>query len=657
MAQRALKRLPAEFPLPRDVRAAIERVSELPPPNFYERICALSTRLFGLRDARLSEETLNELKDAGLRVMPNEFMAGMLLVSLLPITASVIAWASLIALGEDLIGLLYLPILGAVLSGLCNLAFQLYPSSVAASRRNEAQAQAINTIMLLSFALHHRPDLRGAVIHAADAGQGKLAEDLQRGLLELDEHRRYETVRHLLTVLAHEWGRLDENVRQAIFDLLRSSGAKDEAARLADVAKAPQRVLEGAEEQLGKRLGGVVLPTLMFLVFGSLAIVGLVGLSPVFGMIGLQFIDLKFFAMISASLVAGFLAATFVLERRRPAVLPPPELPEDDPRLPQRGKVRFLGRLLPFWFPPLLAFGALAWPGVLYLADITEGALGLLATGFSTFWLIWAAAAAIAAYAHLSSSPLRRLREEERRKLIDWGTALNTIGSRAIDGKPMIQAMREASELMAGSPLAPQLEELSATMSRYGIDMHQALFERGLAKRIYSSLVTSFLGVISHIRRGSELAAGRACMLAADFLAALRRLEERFRARIDEAMGNLWLVAIVLIPVVSAMSVWIMEFMSGVSFTLAEQARLAGLSFVPFLFGALEAKELALLRLVMGLTSIALALVLARYIATIRAGRDRAEFLGMASRSVIMATIVFTGASALLTFLKMGGGV
>ena len=657
MASRDLKPLPPEFPLPRDVREAIERISKPRALSFYERLCRFAARIFGIKEAKLTAGTLHELKDADLRVRPNEYVAGMVLVTLLPALAGTSAWLGLVALGGDFLGLVYFPIFGFILGGLCNLAFQLYPSSAAASRRNDAQAQAINTVMLLSFALHHRPDLRGAAVYAADASEGKLADDLQRGLLELDEHRRYETVRHLFTVLAHEWGRLDENTRQAIFDLLRSSGAREEAARLADIAKAPQRVLEGSEEQLGRRLSGVVTPTLAFLVFGSVAIVGLVGLSPVFGMIGMQFIDLNFFVLVSALVVVGFLAVTLVLERRRPVVLPPPEVPMEDPRLPPPGKTRLFGKLVPAWFPPVLVFGALAWPGLLYLAGFTGGAIGAVALSLSTLWLVWAVAAAIAVYAYLGSSQLKRLREEERRKLADWGTALNTIGSRTLDGKPMGHALREASELMAGSPLASQLDELSDTMDRYGIDMHRALFERGLARRIYSPLVTSFMGIISRIRRGSEAAAGRACMMAADFLAALRRLESRFRERIDEALGNLWLVAILLIPVVCAMSVWVMEFMSGVSFTLEAQAAAAGLSYIPFLFGALDVRELALLKLVMGLTSVALALVLARHIATIRAGRDKAEFLSTLSRSVLMATLVFTATSALLNLLKVGGGV
>ncbi len=293
---------------------------------------------------------------------------------------------------------------------------------------------------------------------------------------------------------------------------------------------------------------------------------------------------------------------------------------------------------------------------MLYLLGFKTGFIGVVTMSFTTLWLVWATAGAIAVHGYLYSSRRAKLREEERRKLADWGNALNTMGSRMLDGKPVAQAMNEAAELMAGSPLAEQLKGTSATMERYGVDMYQALFERGAGKRIYNPLIRSFLGVISRIRRDSEAAAGRACMMAAEFLRTLHRVERRFRERVDEAMGNLWLVAVVLIPVVCAMSVWVMDFMSGMKFTIAAQTAAAGVTGMPFLLGAMEVGELALLRLVMGLTAVALGAIVARYIANIRAGSDRVELWSAVSKSVLVSAIIFTATTFLLTMITVGGG-
>lgn len=656
MVEKTLKPLPERFPIPSDVRSVLERIAGTRKRNLYERFCGAGGKLFGglTKSTKISEQTIRDLRDAGLAVRSDEWVAGMVLAVFVPIFPTFLLWLVLVLTGGDLIGLLYLPLLGALLGGLSLLVFQSYPSALAASRKGEAQSRAISTVMLLSFLLHHRPDLRGAVVHAADASEGRLAEDLQKGLLELDERRRYETVRHLLTVIANQWGEIDDSTRQAIFDLLRSTGAREEAARLADIAKAPERVLEGSEEQLTRRLNNLVMPTLAFLTFSSLAIIGVVGLSPVFGVIGKQLMDLKFFVLMSVALVLAFTVFTLYMGKRRPVTIHLPEIPADDPHLPPPGKVRVFGRLIPAWLPPLLVFIALAWPGVLYMLGATSGPLEVVVLSFTTLWFVWATAGAIAVHAYLYSSKRGKLREEERRKLNDWGNALNTMGSRMLDGKPVAQAMNEAAELMAGSPLVEQLKATSTAMERYGVDMHQALFERGAGKRIYNPLIRSFLGVISRIRRDSEAAAGRACMMAAEFLRTLHSVERRFRERIDEAVGNLWLVAVVLIPVVCAMSVWVMDFMSKMTEGIISQMQASGVTGMPLIFAAMSLKDLALFRLLMGLTAVALGAIVARYIASIRAGDDRVELWSTVSKSVLASAAIFTVTSFLLTMITTG---
>ncbi|MGQ9788042.1 MAG: hypothetical protein ACUVQM_01815 [Candidatus Hadarchaeaceae archaeon] len=656
MAEKDL-RLPKRFPVPSDVREALQGILEPRKNGLYEKFCFVAGSIFGLftKNSKLSQKNLRNLKEAGLRVEPRDWAAGLILSLVIPVISSVLIWLLVIFFGGEIISTLYLPIAGLLIGGIFMLAFQNYPASSAAQRRADAQGKAIRTVMLLSFALYHRPDIRGATVQAADMSEGKLAEDLQRGLLELDERRRYETVRQLLTVVANDWGEIDDSVRQAIFDILRSTGAKDESARLTDIAKAPERVLEGVEEQLTNRLNSLVMPTLAFLTFSSLAIISAVGLSPIFGVIGLNFVDLKFFTAIALALVIAFLAFTQFMAGHRPATIQIPTSYEGDIRLPPPGKFFVFGKKVPSFIIPIIVFVAVAWPGALYLIGETSGPLGFIVFSFSTFWFVWAAAGAIVVYASLYVSGRSKIRDEERQKLVDWGNALNTIGSRMLDGKPMPQAMNETANLMSGSLLAYELKEVGMRMERYGLNLNEALFEKRPSNRS-NPLIRSFLEMISRIRRDSEAAAGRACMMAAEFLRTLHRVERRFRERIDEAMGNLWLVASMLIPVVCSMSVWVMDFMSGMKFSMAAQAATAGVTGIPFLIGAMGAVEIALLRLVMGITAVALSFIIARYIANIRAPGDGVELWSSVAKSSFVSATIFTVTSFLLTLITFGGG-
>ena len=95
--------------------------------------------------------------------------------------------------------------------------------------------------------------------------------------------------------------------------------------------------------------------------------------------------------------------------------------------------------------------------------------------------------------------------------------------------------------------------------------------------------------------------------------------------------------------------------MSEISLTVESQAASAGLVNIPFLTGMMESSELALLKLVMGLTTIALALVVARHIATIRGGRDPIEFWKTVAPTVLASAAIFTGAYIGFGVLKVVG--
>ncbi|MFN4133768.1 MAG: hypothetical protein ACK4GQ_05320, partial [Candidatus Hadarchaeales archaeon] len=152
MAEKTLKQLPEKFPIPKDVERALAATFGPKRRELYEKFCSASLKIFGplVKGYRLSSSTARDLREAGLRISPEEWAAGMLSSIFLPILPFLLLWLLLIFLGSNPFELLYLPILGFLLGGLGMMLFQVYPSSLASSRKSEAQSRAINTIMLLS---------------------------------------------------------------------------------------------------------------------------------------------------------------------------------------------------------------------------------------------------------------------------------------------------------------------------------------------------------------------------------------------------------------------------------------------------------------------------------------------------------------------------
>ncbi len=609
--------------------------------RFYESVCKYSKRFlhFFTKDMKLESKMMKKIAWAKLRVTPSEWWAGFISLTMIPVLFSVFLAFTLFVSGS-LMSHWYLPVFTLGLSGLLGTSFYYYPVSLADIEKTEAQSRAIETIMLLSFVLQNRTDLRGAAIFAGNASEGKLAEEIRDGLLNLDQKRDYDTVRELFIFIAHRWREIDEGIRRAIFDILRSTGQSEESLRRQDVSKAPERVINSCENQLGTKLDSIVMPTMTFMVFGSLAIVGVIGLSPIYGMIGMEFIDLKFFLLASGILIVSFLVFTILIERRRPVTLPPPRISPEDPRVYPEGKSKFFGKYVPIWVPSFILFLGISFPGLLYVSGIFTDIY--LISGLNTFWFVWAVAASFSLYSHLRVGSRAEIREKVRKATRDWVIAFSTVGSRVIDGQPMKRAMKETSEIMSESKVGRQLEQATGTMDRLSVSMSYAFFKTGISKRIYNPLISSFLGVIIEIKKGSEEAAGEAAMLASEFLDTLAGVEKGFKQRIGEATGNLWLMAIVLLPVVSSLSVWIMDFMGEISLSASLSAEKAGLSDFPILIESMGSLEIAFLKLIMGLTVIALIVILVRHISVIRSGRDSIDFWNSLPFAVLLGTFLFT---------------
>ena len=138
-------------------------------------------------------------------------------------------------------------------------------------------------------------------------------------------------------------------------------------------------------------------------------------------------------------------------------------------------------------------------------------------------------------------------------------------------------------------------------------------------------------------------------MVAAGFLDTLRDVKLRFREKISDTTDNLWMMATILLPVVCALSVWVMDFMSEVSMTMKAESGRMGMLGVSFFAEGMETSGLVLLKLNMGVTAILLSLIVTRYIGMIKAGNDSIEFWKTVPPTALVTAMIFT-----LSYLGFG---
>ncbi len=239
-----------------------------------------------------------------------------------------------------------------------------------------------------------------------------------------------------------------------MFTIIRSTAETNEATRRQEISQAPELILESAEHELDDKLSSLILPTMTFLMFGSLSIIGVIGLSPLFGMVGMSgMVDIRFYIFVSAALISIFYSFTLFIGRQRPAIIPPPNIPSEILDIPPEGKTRILGREISALYPATLIGLAISIPGFLHY-------FGYSLANFNTLWFVWAIASTISIYGHLRTGSRIELRKKAEQQTRDWAAALNTIGSRMVDEEPMKESISEASEMMPKTDVGKQLNQI-----------------------------------------------------------------------------------------------------------------------------------------------------------------------------------------------------
>ena len=563
----------------------------------YSGFCRAASRILPIREYRLKEETRRELKRAGLNLRDEEFAAGLLLSLLLPLSAVALLSLSLLFFWDPSMVLL-LFLLGLLLLCLPSfLLFQLYPSVLAGQGMSRARGSAIYTLLVLSFNLLHHPDLRRAMLHASKT-EGRLSSDLRRVLLAL-ERGEFRGAGEALLHLSREWAELDERVSEALLDLLRSQNSADEPSRVASLERTLNRLIEEVEGEAEEGLGRMVSPTIHFLSFGSLAVVLVIGLFPLFGMLGLGGFTLSFYLLSIASLSLAFWIFLSLALRKRPLLLPLPSF-----------TLASTSRAL---LPSVACFLGFSYPATR-----------------SLLWLVWGTGVSLALFCFLKTRNVLKLRREEEKSRAEWRRLVSFLGEKMEEGRTFGEVLREAGTLFRR--IGPELRKVSTLMQARALDPYSAFFEEGNAPR--DPLTSGILEISLELRRRSESAAASALRGASEVVERLERVERRFRERMREAVSNLWMISIVLLPLVCSVSVWVVG-------TFAKLA-----SSVPaewLLFSSPPPSQLPLLPLLVGLLSLSLSLSVARYISGITAPGDRATALHSMGKTAFLSTSVYLG--------------
>ena len=315
----------------------------------YVRLCK---RIYQMVPSLGSEEPFkDEYRNAidllGWDLKPKEFSAAVRFIFLTTILASFIIWLIMIngppakILRTVPFGL-YMPLFGLVtVSLLITRYVQQYPLAAVNVEIKKSLAYIPEIIGYFIMSLKLTPNLEQAAEFAASHGRGQIAQDFKKMLWEL-ELGIYATITEGLDSIAYRWGRYAPEFKRALMRIRASILEESEAKREVLLNRTMDELLASIREKMENYAHALIQPSIMLFYIGILLPVILIVILPIgsifTGMPWSNPIALIAIYNIALPLLALYFAKGII--KTRPAVYEAPEIPDDYPGLPPKGKIK-----------------------------------------------------------------------------------------------------------------------------------------------------------------------------------------------------------------------------------------------------------------------------------------------------------------------------
>jgi hypothetical protein len=406
--------------------------------------------------------------------------------------------------------------------------------------RLDCAGRAPELIGYMAMSIRLSPSLTRAITFAAKNMEGPIGSGLKRIIWNVYT-RKYHSVEESFTATATEWGKWNDDLKRALFELKASTLETTEEGRERSLNKAMDTVLSGTKKRMEEFASSLSTPTTVLFALGILLPMILGAMLP---MISLGGLDLSYQAASSGTMSRGgihpvlivlmmdviFPAAALVYALNILSDRPGPTTTFDSKGIRALSK----GVIL------LIALGT------------TLGMLGIMNLDtFGSYMIVWSIALPVSA--HLISATHRKRREGMRiRKLEEeLPDALFYLGTRITEGKPIEKAMMDTAISMKDAEIAELLRRVHYRTMVFGLTLEKALFgERGVLLDVHSATLKATLKSFVEVASKDSVKAGQMIVKTAEHLKDLQRLEEETRRRLRMSTESMKMTALFFAPIV-----------------------------------------------------------------------------------------------------------
>ncbi len=531
------------------------------------------------KNAKFAPDQQENLEFLNYEISAEEFYGAYFSLALFGVLAGMVV-AALIMLGLGGID----ENVRIVFAGLCVLVplaasylYLTFPANEVEREKKLSLAYIPEIVNYLVMSMRLSPNLEKAVEFAAAHGRGKIAEDLKRVVWEV-QLGNYASVEEGLDDLAYRWGDKSDDFKHALM-LIRTSLMETDSNKRSDLLeKAGLDVLEGSKEKMDLYARQLHQPTVYLYYFGILLPLMLAIILP----IGSSFTGQNIakpeylFLLYNVFIPIGIYLFGGNILGNRPPTYVPPDIPEDFPALPPKGKMKLFGSYVPYATIAVAAFLIIASAG--YFIDqstinsipsysLKERLPGLphidwlytehnqFISYFSLFGILIGVSVAASIYLIGKYGARKAIQDDVRSMETEFKDALYVLASRLGENRPMEDALRHATDFLPKSRIANQIfKRILDNISSLGMTLDAAIFDPafGAIKNYPSQVIRSGMRImVDAVDLGVNVAAKSLVSLSMQIRNA-QKIDEMLRKLLEDVTLMLGTMATFIAPVVLA---------------------------------------------------------------------------------------------------------
>lgn len=515
--------------------------------------------------------------------------------------------------------------------------FSKMPFGAVEREKMMALAYVPEIVNYMAMSLRLNPNLEKAVEYAAAHGSGKLAEEMNKMVWDV-QIGCYLSVEEALDAMAYRWGAYNEDFKHALMLLRASVLEPDRAQREKMLERASSDVVEGTREKMDLYARKLHQPTVYLYYFGILLPLLLAIILPIGGsMTGMQLAKAEYILVAYCLVIpAGvWLFGQSILAGRPPTYVPP-EIPRDFPGVKIRGSLKLLAVLLllaipyfgfltdqgetqawvnavavplngalksvlgeNFVFPFMNENGEITIPGTLGAIppwanreeeiaklphlEVFYADYGLFLGLFTIFSVLTGVAVAVALWLYAEFADRKRAQDEIRSMESEFQDALYVLASRMGENKPVEEALRSAVQFLPKSKIAHDVfARVLDNITTMGMTLDAAIFDEtfGAMRNLPSRVIAGGMRFLADsVELGVNVAARSLITLSLQLRNA-KKIDESLKRLLEDVTTMLktmsTFVAPIVLAVVSAMQKMILSSIASSGAGAAESGAMEG---------------------------------------------------------------------------------